>query len=61
MQLTGKDEYTGTIPKNFHRGKEIRYYFNARDFNGNEVSLYLKGDKLFEIKEDIPPVIPRVP
>jgi PAS domain S-box-containing protein len=61
MQLTGKDEYTGTIPKNFHRGKEIRYYFNARDFNGNEVILYLKGDKLFEIKEDIPPVIPRVP
>jgi len=39
MQTKGKSVYDFMIPQEYHKGKEIRYYFVALDANSNKKNL----------------------
>ena len=39
MQKKGKGVYDFMIPQEYHKGKEIRYYFVALDANSNQKNL----------------------
>ncbi len=49
MKLTSEGDYEFSISPDYHKGKEIRYYFFAKDINGN-ASLYFSKDNPITIK-----------
>lgn len=63
MKFTQNDKsfFTGYVPLDYHKGKEVRYYFTAKDSNGNEKVLGSRK-KPFKIKSKqkdfVAPAIP---
>lgn len=61
MKLKEKGVYSFSIPLDYHKRKEVRYYFTAQDGNENERSLGSKK-KPFKIKsKDKNISIPQIP
>jgi serine/threonine-protein kinase len=57
MKLTESGKFQASIPSDQHDGREIRYFFTARDINGNE-SAAGSENKPFKVKAESKGFIP---
>jgi serine/threonine protein kinase len=56
-----KDSYSASIGVEQHNGKEVKYYFIARDICANEATLYAKKNREFKLSRNQLMVIPSPP